>query len=404
MKVIAKMKPQAKLKPQAKVAPSARGWVTATVTDSPRKSPTSTADLEARIAPLTPLPQASGGPPVRPAGGGAAPMPPSDGPPLKQVVESYFSDKNLKQDRFLRDLITSSPGGWVDMDAVLQLKRVRALKAKRDETLRTLRESRLLEVWRDSGDGSAAVRRSQGRPLPPFEGTAAPRSHIPLSGLEYDEDAAPPDEVEAPRPEVKEEERAAKRRRGFAAPGSRYVGQIKSFQRLLGMGFIACGPTLEAFGKDIAVDAAEMSAFSVGDFVSFLLAVDPEFGTPKGVQLEAGDPSDMDMLLEAPAAQAAPKANKARAPPAAKAPAARGPAARGPATRPAPGGIAGMRFVGTVLSFSEKTRTGKIECPETFAALGAHITVAADELAGFEVGDRVSFALRAAKAVELEAE
>mmetsp|Transcript_86429 Transcript_86429/g.201059 ORF Transcript_86429/g.201059 Transcript_86429/m.201059 type:complete len:394 (-) Transcript_86429:78-1259(-) len=393
MRPIAKLKPQAKLKVQAKLAS------TTTQVPIPRAAATQA------VLPWAEAHQVDGD----------APVPPRGPPPLRQTVEAYFSDANLKHDRHLREVIQLSPGGWVDIEVVLELKRVRTLKGKKEDVLRVVRDSPFLEIWRDPVDGGAAVRRSKGKPLPRFEGAAppAPAAAPPAGSKIIDEEAAPPDEEAAPPPAVDAEEEdvaneATKRRRVDAAevkPGARFVGCIKSYHAGLGMGFIVCRPTFEVFGRDIAVDRKSIMDFGVGDCVAFGLSIDPDFGTPKGVDLEAASETIADTCIQEAPADPVPrkppvvrKAAKATAKPVpAKAPAAK------PTGRTA-AGLAGIRFVGKVMSVSEVTKTGKISCPQTFDLLGCHVTVAGEELAGFDVGDRVSFTLRAAKAVELEAE
>jgi len=353
------------------------------------------------------------------------PVPPRRPPPLRQSVEAYFSDENLKRDRHLREIIVESPGGWVDIDTVLELKRVRALKAKRVEVLRALRDSPLFEIWHDPVDGAAAVRRAKGRPLPKFEGAAPPPVSLPqkrTAPVFEAEDAAPPDEVAAPPPpdpdveDLEAEDGVIKRIRHISAevkPGARFVGRVKSFHNGLGMGFISCRPTFEVYGRDIAVDRAALGNFDVGDYVAFGLCVDSEFGTAKGVELEVADEADADQCVQAAPAPAPMPVRKfplqvartlARPVPTVPAPAkpvARKAKAAAAATA---AGLADMRFVGKLLAAAEAGTGGKINCPETFTALGRHVPVAQEEMAGFEPGDKVSFALREGKAVELEAE
>mmetsp|Transcript_31718 Transcript_31718/g.91007 ORF Transcript_31718/g.91007 Transcript_31718/m.91007 type:complete len:365 (-) Transcript_31718:31-1125(-) len=364
------MRPQPKLRPQAKLHPQSKAPGPSAAPETPGLAPTQ------RPEHISSPPTAR----VGGRGGAEEPVPPGRPPPLRQVVEAYFSDDNLKQDRYLRGLIAESPGGWVDMDDVLALKRVRVLKAKRDETLRALRESKQVELWRDPADGSAALRRRQG-PLPALHGGArAP------AGADAEE-AAPPDEEAPPAPAP---EPALKQRRAAAEVAEgRFVGRIKSFHPGLGMGFIACRPTFEVFGRDIAIERAELAGFATGHVVAFRLSVDPDFGTPKAVGLRVAAEADADRQLKEPAKPGAPRAAGAPA---------------GRATKRARGSLVGMRFAGKILSFNPATKMGKIDCPELFAALGSHIIVSEDELAGFDQDDRVTFALRASKAVELEAE
>jgi len=321
---------------------------------------------------------------------------------------------SLKQDRFMYNTIRDSPGGWVDIDVVVGLKRVRVLKASREEVMRVVRGSRQVELWHDPADSSAAIRRYQGRPLPKLETQEEPKPPEEEEALPIEEEPKlPPRRAATPKPPPGAPPRNngarqldedvvgpdAKRRKAEPAevrPGNRYVGRIKSFHKVLRMGFIACKPTFAAFEKDIALDRNEVAGFGVGDVVSFTLAVDPNFGTPKGEALKAAGEAELDRLVQpTPAVQGTPR--PARLPARAKALPARVEAV-------APSDVTAMRFVGKVLSMDEETRMGKISCPQTFGFLGCHVTVGEAESAGFEAGDRVSFSLRAGRAVDLEAE
>lgn len=381
-----KLKAQAKVKAQAKLKPQAK---------TPAAPP--------------------GPPPSRPRPQDVvAPVPPKKPPPLRQSVEACFSDNNLKTDRDMREIILADPEGWVDVDDVLELKRVRAYRATREELIPVLQDSPTLELWYDPVDGSARVRRRDLDPksLPAFEGRAMlglrrPRKPVVEEPDDEEEDAPQAvDDDDEDVALVKDGRTPAKRKRcpnAEVKPGARFVGRIKSFHSTVGMGFVECRPTFEVYGRDLALDKENMKSFLVGECVAFGLAVDADFGTPKAVELEAANEADIDFCVqEAPAPEPA-----ARRPPAK----AQKPGAPKAGAQPAasPGGapaapLASMRFIGRILQIDEATGMGKIACPETFAALGRHVQVSQEEYAGFDTGDRVSFALRAAKAVELEAE
>eukprot|EP00428_Durinskia_dybowskii_P041567 CAMPEP_0170278358 /NCGR_PEP_ID=MMETSP0116_2-20130129/39184_1 /TAXON_ID=400756 /ORGANISM="Durinskia baltica, Strain CSIRO CS-38" /LENGTH=403 /DNA_ID=CAMNT_0010529671 /DNA_START=47 /DNA_END=1254 /DNA_ORIENTATION=+ len=287
------------------------------------------------------------------AGAPPPPAPPKGPPPLRQTLEAIFSNENLKQDRYLYDLISESPGGWVDLEIVLGFKKVRALKAKRDDVLRALRDS-WLETWRDPNGTSAAVRRPLDRSQIPSlssvskakvaaspaggqqaskrkaggdkegqeEGIVAsdvtrlgPRrwpaeerlSLAMASAYKSAEEpaakrprgaevgaAAGGDPVEAVAPS-KMMSRARGARASVAAgldgePSRRLTGKVKTFSMRLGLGKILCAET----GRDVVVRIADLAGFDVGDEVSFLLVADKELGTPSGVKLRAIDASDAD--------------------------------------------------------------------------------------------------------------
>jgi len=417
-----------------------------------------------------------------------ASLPPQRSPSIRQQVESCFGNEGLRQDRYLHDLIAESPGGWVDLDAVLSLKRIRALRAKREDVLRALRDS-WLETWRDPDGSSAAVRRPPGHgPLPelapgpeprvqtkeeasggrgaatareprgpPADTRAAPCTLFPgrLNGavVAYDEESGSASiacsqtealfqrhvsvdwrEIEqagaalnlgslvsfrvelgasgeprgrelrlrAPEEagEEPEELEARPSKRPRRAPGAvagavvgrRYQGAVKSFHEGVGVGFIACKATHATFGRDVAVDRTECAGFSPGDMVSFTLATDPDLGTPKATDLEAA----------AGAPDEGSAAEPAKLP--AKLPAKPTVATRAPVGR---AGDLGSRYVGVVKCFFQgRPGSGRITCED----LGRDVVTMEGELAGFAVGDPISFLLSAEpgsgirKATEVEAE
>lgn len=428
----------------------------------------------------------------------SVPLPPKRPPPIRQQVESHFGDQGLKGDRYLQDLIRDSEGGWVSMDDVLSLKRIKALRCSADDVLHALRDS-WLETFQDE-DGSAAIRRPPDRPMPKLEVAkqkaigrpAAPsvaegvveadtlrnrrenqigagreavgrplfpgrlkgtvRSYDEETGsatlfcpqtealfqrdidvgwreleesgvainigslvsfrvdlgsdgqprardLELraaEEDDEDPDEDNVPRPPTKRPKVAP------AVVGQRYVGTIKSFHEGVGLGFIGCKATYNTYGRDVSVHRDELSGFEVGDEVSFELAAEPGVGTPKAITLEAPSAAQ-------PPAPRKPQGGKngdAKAP-TPKAESKKAPPSKPKAESTAPAGNS-KRWKGVIESFDEAKGIGRITCIVNGAT--RRCTVDEDELAGFIVGDSVSFKLLkdasggAPKAKELEAE
>mmetsp|Transcript_37674 Transcript_37674/g.59581 ORF Transcript_37674/g.59581 Transcript_37674/m.59581 type:complete len:454 (-) Transcript_37674:134-1495(-) len=79
---------------------------------------------------------------------------------LREQVEYYFSDSNLRKDAFFRDLVASNNGGWVNLDVVLQCPRIRQQSITHVELIEALRGSHMLEVSAAQNDTSqCSVRR-----------------------------------------------------------------------------------------------------------------------------------------------------------------------------------------------------------------------------------------------------
>lgn len=83
-----------------------------------------------------------------------------------------------------------------------------------------------------------------------------------------------------------------------AAGDARFLGVIRAFHRGVGLGFVACGALRARLGRDVSVAAAEIAGFEVGDTISFAMRLDPEFGTPWAVRLEAAPEAEAAAALE----------------------------------------------------------------------------------------------------------
>merc|ERR1719277_2407068 len=85
---------------------------------------------------------------------------------LRRQVEYYFSDENLRQDKFFHEKIAADPEGWLDMSLILSCKKIIAMRATKKDLINALVTS-ALEV-RDSEAG-CAIRRKGNAPLPKLE-------------------------------------------------------------------------------------------------------------------------------------------------------------------------------------------------------------------------------------------
>lgn len=97
-------------------------------------------------------------------------------PALRKQVEYYFSDENLEYDKFFHDLISKDPDGWVDMEYVIQCKKMRnvlrdhadsedfVLEALKDSHLETRNTTEECGIRRP---GNKALPELKERPTPP---------------------------------------------------------------------------------------------------------------------------------------------------------------------------------------------------------------------------------------------
>eukprot|EP00931_Biecheleriopsis_adriatica_P055479 TRINITY_DN32813_c0_g1_i1.p1 TRINITY_DN32813_c0_g1~~TRINITY_DN32813_c0_g1_i1.p1 ORF type:complete len:356 (-),score=87.93 TRINITY_DN32813_c0_g1_i1:46-1113(-) len=83
---------------------------------------------------------------------------------LRTQLEYYLSDDNLRTDRFFHEKISASDGGWLDMELVLNCKKIKDMNATRADIVTALVAS-VLEVRQDEG----AIRRANNAPLPALQ-------------------------------------------------------------------------------------------------------------------------------------------------------------------------------------------------------------------------------------------
>jgi len=345
------MRPSAKMKPQTKGAGQSGRTVEAPLTPG----------WPAARAPVQQVEEVEDDEPVDDGSAyvaAGAPQPPRRGPPLKAVIEAYFDDQSLKQDRYLSDLIAESPGGWVDIDIVLGLRRVRALKAKRDDTLRALRGSQQVEVWHDPADGSAAIRRPKGRAPPAYDPTAAQ----PVDDRRGAAAAAPGAGAGGEKP------------RGKGIFPGRLNGTVAEYDEEMCVAKIACPQTHALFQQHVLAEWTEVenAAVNIGSPVSFLVELGP-----------GGEPLARELQLRAPDVIADDEDDDYVRP--AK--------RRRPRPQPQAEVKPGNRYVGKIKSFHDGLGLGFIACRPTFCTFGRDIAIGQAELGSFMVGDYASFEL-----------
>ena len=79
---------------------------------------------------------------------------------IKDQIEFYFSESNLRKDRFLQKEISKEKDGWVGLPVLLTFNKLKALTKDAKEVAEALKDSDLVEVS-ESGD---KIRRSADLP------------------------------------------------------------------------------------------------------------------------------------------------------------------------------------------------------------------------------------------------
>mmetsp|Transcript_48920 Transcript_48920/g.91553 ORF Transcript_48920/g.91553 Transcript_48920/m.91553 type:complete len:671 (+) Transcript_48920:114-2126(+) len=327
----------------------------------------------------------------KPAAPGA-PQAPGKPPPLKQQIESYFSEQGLKQDVYLRDIIESSPGGWVDVEDLLNLKRIKALRATKDDVLHALSTgTSWLEVFESEDGISAAVRRPENRPIPQVQQPAVAKSTArePLERSIQARGPIKPGGTKRPMEPI----RPGKASGRTLLPG-RMEGLLSSYDEESGDATISCAQTEALFQKDVTLTWQELekagTAINIGSLVSFLVELGPN-GDPQARDLQFRIPEEEEEEGEEEDAE-----EQEMRP------------AKKQKTTEVEEATLGSRYTGTFKSFNTRVNIGLIACKETHTTFGRDVAVDKDECAGFVPGEIVSFELFAdemgtPKAVNLEA-
>ena len=63
---------------------------------------------------------------------------------LRKQIEYYFSDENLRRDKFFNSKISSNSEGWLDVSLLLSCKKVEAIRATAEDILASIAESDLI--------------------------------------------------------------------------------------------------------------------------------------------------------------------------------------------------------------------------------------------------------------------
>lgn len=87
-----------------------------------------------------------------------------DAAAIRKQVEYYLSDENLRHDKFFHEKITSDPEGWLEVSLILSCKKMKAMRATKEDVISALEESKI-----EVKDGQTHFRRPGNAPLPALE-------------------------------------------------------------------------------------------------------------------------------------------------------------------------------------------------------------------------------------------
>lgn len=60
---------------------------------------------------------------------------------LKKQIEYYFSDKNLKKDKFFHNKISSDKEGWVDIAFIMNCNKIKQLTSVQEDVIEAVNAS-----------------------------------------------------------------------------------------------------------------------------------------------------------------------------------------------------------------------------------------------------------------------
>jgi len=338
-------------------------------------------------------------------------------PTLKVVVEELLEDDNVRRDRVLYDLIAGSPHGWIDVDEILGMRKLKAMGVGRRELFKALQSS-WLEISQDS-DGTGAVRRPPSMPLPGLSsGPSRPmlsQHKLPSqAGLMMRQQGAASARARRPEPPMRSPLAAAS---GLASQPSRkrqtteqragveadilsrapltsthesvqplllvrHQGVVRSYDESSGDVWIDCAATRDVFQQDVCASWLELEsaglALEPGSQVSFQLHV-TQSGTPQAKQLLTSETDSSQRVAPRPTSKPELTAEER-------------PAKRARDAAPTQD-VTSRRLIGKIRSVNPRSGIGRIESEEQILRFGKLIAYDSEEHAGFELGEVVSFSV-----------
>ena len=81
---------------------------------------------------------------------------------IKEQIEYYLSDENLKQDSFFHQKISEEPNGYLDIDLLLKCNKIKKAKWTKEEIIEGIKLSDIIEL----DETNNKVRRKDNKPLP----------------------------------------------------------------------------------------------------------------------------------------------------------------------------------------------------------------------------------------------
>jgi len=153
----------------------------------------------------------------------------------------------------------------------------------------------------------------------------------------------------------------------------RQAGVIKSFYEDKGYGFVACDETAKAYGTDVFLHHSQLKDFSIGDQVSFAIAVSTD-NKPQAFDLQdlSSRPKG-GMMCKGAGKDIGKGWVKGGVPP-----------------RQDSAQVIGV-FSGTIKTFNKLSGYGFIDCPELKGQFAQDVFVHHSQLGGFNQGDFVKF-------------
>ena len=81
---------------------------------------------------------------------------------IKEQIEYYLSDENLKQDSFFHDKISENSNGYLDLDYLLKCNKIKKAGWTKEELIEGIKLSDIVEL----DNTNNKVRRKDNKPLP----------------------------------------------------------------------------------------------------------------------------------------------------------------------------------------------------------------------------------------------
>ena len=120
---------------------------------------------------------------------------------IKEQVEHYLSDENLKKDSFFHNKISENQNGYLDLDFLLKCNKIKKAGWSKEDLIEGIKLSEVIEL----DDTNDKVRRKDNKPLPELVLLTQKRTKPEKEEKEEEKEEVKKEEIKEEKKEEKEE-------------------------------------------------------------------------------------------------------------------------------------------------------------------------------------------------------